>query len=64
VGRVVVYHKLFLINPEENFGVFRLLKEVEQPLEVLSVPHLGADELLQVLFNLVDHPDKPYKIDR
>jgi hypothetical protein len=64
VGRVVVYHELFLVNPEENFGVFRLLKEVEQPLEVLSVPHLGADELFQVLFNLVDHPDKPYSIDR
>jgi hypothetical protein len=64
VRRVVVDHELLFINPEENLSVFLLLKEVQEPLEVLSVPHFRFNELFQVLLDLVDHPDKSYKIDR
>jgi len=53
---VVVDHQLLLIDPEENFSVFRLLKEVQKPLEVLIVPHFRFDKLFQVLLDLVDHP--------
>jgi hypothetical protein len=59
VRRVVVYHELFLVNPEEYFGVFRLLEEVEHqvsdPVGVLDLVRHGLVACLKLVQNVGIH---------
>jgi len=57
---VVADDNLFVVNPEEQLSVLWLLEVVQEPLIVLSLPHLGRVELLQLFFDLVHHPHQTY----